>query len=163
MAVKDLHDALLNEMRDMLSAEKQLTRALKKMARKASDEDLRDGFELHLEETQGQIELLEQAFDELEQKPRSKHCDGIAGIIDEAEHHIEEAEEGEALDAVLIAAAQKAEHYEIASYGTMCTWAKTLGFEKVEKLLHQILEQEKATDAKLTDMAMTINQEAQPA
>jgi ferritin-like metal-binding protein YciE len=163
MAVQDLQDALVEEMRDMLHAEKQITKALKKMARSATHDELREGFEEHLEQTEGQIERLEQAFSSLEVKPRGKQCEGMAGILEEGDKVLEEVEESDTLDAMLIAAAQKVEHYEIASYGTICTWAKMLGFSEVEKLMQQNLDEEKATDAKLTKMAMKINRQAQPA
>jgi ferritin-like metal-binding protein YciE len=163
MPTKDLQDALLEEMRDMLSAEKQITKALRKMARKASHDELREGFEEHLEQTEGQIERLERAFETLEQKPRSKRCEAMEGILEEGEHVMEQAEKGDVLDAMMIAAAQKVEHYEIASYGTMRTWAKMLGFKEAERLFRETLDEEKQTDSKLTKMASKINQQAQPA
>jgi ferritin-like metal-binding protein YciE len=163
MPTKDLQDALLEEMRDMLSAEKQITKALRKMARKASHDELREGFEEHLEQTEGQIERLERAFETLEQKPRSKRCEAMQGILEEGEHVMEQAEKGDVLDAMMIAAAQKVEHYEIASYGTMRTWAKMLGFKEAERLFRETLDEEKQTDIKLTKMASKINQQAQPA
>lgn len=163
MATKDLQDALLEEMRDIFSAEKKITKALRKMARKAHHEALREAFEEHLEQTEGQIDRLEQAFATLEQKPRAKRCEAMEGIIDEGEQMIEQAEKGEVLDALMIAAAQKVEHYEIASYGTLRTWAKTLGFKEAERLFQATLEEEKQTDAKLTKLATQINKQAQPA
>ena len=163
MPTKDLQDALLEEMRDMLSAEKQITKALRKMARKASHDELRVGFEEHLEQTEGQIERLERAFETLEQKPRSKRCEAMEGILEEGEHVMEQAEKGDVLDAMMIAAAQKVEHYEIASYGTLQTWAKSLGFKEAERLFRETLDEEKQTDSRLTKLATKINKQALPA
>lgn len=163
MATKDLQDALLEEMRDMLSAEKQITKSLRKMAKKASHDELRQGFQEHLQQTEHQIERLEQAFEALEQKPRAKRCEAMAGILEEGDQVIEEAEKGEVLDAMMIAAAQKVEHYEIASYGTLQTWAKTLGFKEAERLFRETLDEEKQTDNKLTKLATKINKQALPA
>ena len=163
MAMRNLENAFVEEMRDMLSAEKQITRALKKMAKKASHPKLKEAFEEHLTETEEQIHRLEQAFESLDRAPRARHCDGVAGLIDEGKEAMEEAAEPEVLDALLIASAQKVEHYEIASYGTLCTWADMLGHQRAKQLLHKTLEEEKETDHKLTQMAMEINRQAQPA
>lgn len=163
MATHDLKDAFVSELRDMLSAEKQITKGLRKMIRKASDPQLRQGFEHHLHQTEGQIERLEQAFELIDVKARAKHCPGIAGIIDEAEEIISEASEPEVLDAMLIAGAQKVEHYEIATYGTLCTWGEQLGLGRAVDLLKENLREEKETDEKLTQLAMQLNQQAQHA
>jgi ferritin-like metal-binding protein YciE len=163
MTMRNLEDAFLDEMRDMLSAERQIARALKKMAKKASHEQLTEAFEEHLTQTEDQIHRLEQVFESLGRAPRARRCDAMAGIIDEGKEMMEEASEPGVLDALLIASAQKVEHYEIASYGTLCTWAEMLGHDEAKKLLHQTLEEEKETDQKLTRMAMEINRQAQPA
>jgi ferritin-like metal-binding protein YciE len=160
MTVKDLQGAFIDELRDIFSAEKQITKALRQMARKASSEDLRESFEEHLEQTERQIERLEQVFELAGQKPRAKHCAGMAGLIDEGKEILQEDADPEAKDAMLIAAAQKVEHYEIASYGTLCTWAEQLGMTDAKRLLGDNLDEEKKTDEKLTRLASAVNREA---
>jgi ferritin-like metal-binding protein YciE len=157
MAVEDLQNAFVEELRDVLSAEKQITKALKKMAKEASHEKLQAAFELHLEQTEGQIERLEQVFELLDLKPRAKHCAGMAGLLEEGNSVLEEDSEPEAKDALIIASAQKVEHYEIATYGTLCTWADALGYKAAQKLLGQNLDQEEKTDQKLTVLSKNIN------
>ncbi len=159
--MKNLEDALVDELRDILHAEKQLARALAKMAKKASSEELREAFEEHREVTLEQIERLEKAFDVLGKAPRAKKCEGMFGILEEGKEHLEEDAEPSVLDAVMIADAQKAEHYEIASYGTVIAWAEQLGHNEIVRLLEQTLEEEKETDVKLTELAETLaNEEA---
>ena len=148
-----LHDAFIDELRDAYDAEKQLTKALPKLAKAATSPDLKAAFEAHLEETQGHIEKLEQVFESLEEKVRGKHCDGIAGIIEEGKSVMEEDFDEETMDACLIAAGQRAEHYEMAAYGTLKAWAKALGHEDAAGLLEEILEEEKAADEKLSGLA----------
>lgn len=160
MAPKNLQEAFVHELRDALSAEKQILKALKQMARKASHEELQAAFTEHLEQTETQVERLEQAFELLELKPRASHCSGMEGIIDEGKDVMEEVEAPGTLDAMLIASAQKVEHYEIASYGTLCTWAEALGLTEIERLLAETLAEEKETDEKLTKLASEINAEA---
>jgi ferritin-like metal-binding protein YciE len=156
-----LHDAFLDELRDSYDAEKQLIKALPKLARAAENDTLRTAFETHLRETQGHAQQLEQVFQALGERPRGKHCDGMAGIIEEGQSKLEEDLEGTALDACLIAAAQRAEHYEMAAYGTLVAWARAMGHNEAVGLLEQILENEKATDEKLTQIAESgINQDA---
>ena len=156
-----LHEAFLDELRDSYDAEKQLIKALPKMARAAENDTLRTAFETHLRETQGHAQQLEQVFQALGERPRGKHCDGMAGIIEEGQSKLEEELEGTTLDACLIAAAQRAEHYEMAAYGTLVAWARAMGHNEAVGLLEQILENEKATDEKLTQIAESgINQEA---
>jgi ferritin-like metal-binding protein YciE len=131
------------------------------MARAAENDTLRTAFETHLKETQGHAQRLEQVFQSLGEKVRGKHCDGMAGIIEEGKSKLEEDIEGTTLDACLIAAAQRAEHYEMAAYGTLVAWAKAMGHNEVVGLLESILEEEKATDEKLTQIAESgINEEA---
>jgi ferritin-like metal-binding protein YciE len=148
-----LHDAFLDELRDSYDAEKQLTKALTKLAKAASNPKLRQAFESHLEETQGHIERLEQVFESLDEKVRGKHCDGIAGIIEEGKSIMEEDFDDTTMDACLIAAGQRAEHYEMAAYGTLVAWAQAMGHTEVAKLLQQTLDEEKAADKKLSGLA----------
>jgi ferritin-like metal-binding protein YciE len=156
-----LHDAFIDELRDAYDAEKQLTKTLPKMARAASSPDLRAAFEHHLEETRGQIERLEQVFDSLDEKVRGKHCDGIAGIIEEGNNVMQEDFDEATMDACLIAGGQRAEHYEMAAYGTLVAWAQAMGHTEAAMLLQENLDQEKAADEKLSDLAEGgINQEA---
>jgi len=156
-----LHDAFLDELRDSYDAEKQLTKALPKLAKAASDPKLRQAFEAHLKETENQIKCLEQVFASLDEKVRGKHCDGIAGIIEEGKSIMEEDFDETTMDACLIAAGQRAEHYEMAAYGTLIAWAQALGHTEAAKLLQQNLDEEKAADKKLSGLAEGgINQSA---
>jgi ferritin-like metal-binding protein YciE len=160
-AAGTLHDAFIDELRDTYDAEKQLTKALTKLAKAAASPDLREAFETHLEETQGHIQRLEQVFESLDEKVRGKHCDGIAGIIEEGKSIMEEDFDETTMDACLIAAGQRAEHYEMAAYGTLVAWANTMGHTDAAGLLQQTLDEEKAADEKLTELAETgINREA---
>ena len=156
-----LHDAFVDELRDTYDAERQLTKALAKMAKTATAPELQEAFQSHLEETQGQIQRLEQVFEALEEKVRGKHCDGIAGIIEEGKSIMEEDFDDATMDACLIAAGQRAEHYEMAAYGTLVAWARTLGHDEAAELLQQTLDEEKAADEKLSGLAEGgINQSA---
>jgi ferritin-like metal-binding protein YciE len=150
---KTLHDAFLDELRDAYDAEKQLTKALPKMAKAASSAELRTAFEDHLQETLGQIKRLEDAFASLEEKPRGKHCDGIAGIIEEGKSVMEEDFDDATMDACLIAGGQRAEHYEMAAYGSLVAWARAMGHTEAADLLQENLDEEKAADEKLTAIA----------
>ena len=132
-----LHDAFLDELRDLFDSEKQLTKALPKLAKTATSPALRDAFESHLEETRGHIERLEQAFEGLGEKARGKHCDGIAGIIEEGKSMMEEDFDDLTMDACLIAAGQRAEHYEIGAYGTVIAWAQAMGHKQAAALLQK--------------------------
>ena len=153
MAGNNLREALVDEIRDMYNAEKQLVKALPKMAKGASSDELREAFEMHLEETEGHVARLEQVFELLDEKPRGKHCAGMAGIVEEGSEKLQEDMEDMVLDAALIGAAQKVEHYEICAYGTVAAWAEALGLNEVVELLNQTLEEEKAADEKLTALA----------
>ena len=156
-----LHEMMLDEIKDLYHAEKQLTKALPKMAKAATNEDLREAFEVHLEETQEQITRLEEVFEALGEKVKAKPCPGMAGIIEEGKETMAEDADGAVMDAALIAAAQRAEHYEIGAYGTCIEWARLMGHTEVVALLEQTLEEEKATDKKLTMLAESeINQAA---
>jgi len=156
-----LHDAFLDELRDIYDAEKQLTKALPKLAKTATSPKLREAFESHLEETRGHVERLEEVFESLQEKARGKHCDGIAGIIEEGKSILEEDFDDLTMDACLIAAGQRAEHYEIGAYGTMIAWAEAMGHTDAAALLQQNLDEEKAADKKLSALAEGgINQQA---
>lgn len=151
----------IEELRDVLSAEKQLVKALPKMAKAASSMDLRGGFEKHLKETVNHVARLEQVFEAIGETARAKTSKAMHGLVEEGSEIIEEDAEPDAKDAALIAAALKVEHYEIATYGTLVTWAKQLGQKNAAKLLAQTLDEEKITDAKLTELAeASINAEA---
>ena len=152
-ATSTFHDAFIDELRDTYDAERQLTKALAKLAKAATSPDLREAFETHLEETKGQIERLEEVFGGLEEKVRGKHCEGIAGIIEEGKSLMEEDFDDATLDAGLIAAGQRAEHYEIAAYGTLVAWAKTMGHTDAAALLQENLDEEKAANKKLSELA----------
>src|SRR5215210_1199749 len=156
-----LHDAFLDELRDTYDAEKQITKALPKMAKAAGSPELRAAFEAHLEETRGQIQRLEEVFASLDEKVRGKHCDGMEGIIEEGKSAMEEGFDDSTMDAVLIASAQRVEHYEMAAYGTLVAWAQAMGHTEAADLLQQTLDEEKAADKKLSGLAEGgINQEA---
>jgi ferritin-like metal-binding protein YciE len=156
-----LHEMLVDEIKDLYHAEKQLTKALPKMAKAANHDDLREAFEMHLEETHEQITRLEEVFEALGEKVKAKPCAGMAGIIEEGKDTMNEDAEGAVMDAALIAAAQRAEHYEIGAYGTCAEWARLLGLDEVASLLETTLEEEKAADKKLTALAESeINQAA---
>jgi ferritin-like metal-binding protein YciE len=156
-----LHDAFIDELRDTYDAEKQLTKALPKMARAATSDELKQALESHLEETRGQITRLERVFASLDEKVRGKHCDGMAGIIDEGKSVLEEDFDETTMDACIIASGQRAEHYEMAAYGTLVAWARAMGHEEAADLLQETLDEEKAADEALTSLAEGgINQEA---
>jgi len=156
-----LHEAFIEELRDTYDAEKQLIKALPKLAKASASPDLRAAFESHLEETRGHVDRLEQVFESLDEKPRGKHCEGIAGIIEEGKSIMEEEFDDATMDACLIAAGQRAEHYEMAAYGTLVAWAQSMGHNEATNLLQEILDEEKAADQKLSSLAESgINQEA---
>jgi ferritin-like metal-binding protein YciE len=162
MQMKTLEDLYLHELQDLYDAENQILQALPKMAEAASSEELRRAFTEHVEETKRQREKLEQVFEDLDEKPKKVKCYGMEGLIKEGQELIKEkGSDGAVLDAGLIAAAQKVEHYEIASYGTVRTFAHQLGREKAAKLLDQILQEESKTNEKLTKIAESkVNQQA---
>jgi ferritin-like metal-binding protein YciE len=155
MAVKNTNDLLLDELRDIYHAEKQLLKALPKMAKAAHANTLRQAFEHHLEETRGQVERLESIFDLLGKAARGKRCEAMAGLIEEGEEMVAEIKTPEVLDAGLITAAQKVEHYEIASYGSARELAAALGHQEVAKLLDKTLAEEKEADQKLNHLAVS--------
>lgn len=156
-----LHDAFIDELRDTFDAEKQVIKALPKMVKAASSPDLRAAFAAHLEETLEQVARLEQVFAALDEKVRGKHCDGMAGILEEGKSIMKEDFDDATMDACLIAGAQRVEHYEMAAYGTLVAWANAMGHRGAAALLEQTLDEEKAADEKLTSLAEAgINQEA---
>jgi ferritin-like metal-binding protein YciE len=155
MAVKTVQDLLIDELRDIYHAEKQLVKALPKMAKAVKSTKLRQAFEQHVEETRGQIERLEQVFEHLEVPARAKRCEAMAGLVEEAQEMMDEIKTPEVLDVALISAAQKVEHYEIASYGSVHALAQASGHEEAAQLLSQTLEEEKATDQKLNQIALS--------
>jgi ferritin-like metal-binding protein YciE len=151
--MKSLHDAFVDEVRDTYDAERQLTKALPKMAKAATSPELKAAFTSHLEETNGQIERLVKVFELLDEKVRGKRCDGMAGIIEEGSSAMEEDFDEATMDAVLIASGQRAEHYEMAAYGTLVAWANALGQSEVAALLQETLDEEKSADQKLSGLA----------
>ena len=161
MSLKSVQDLLIDELRDIYHAEQQLVKALPKMAKAAKSAKLRQAFEHHLEETRGQVKRLEQVFDKLDTRSRGKPCQAMQGLIEEAKEMMEEIKTLEVLDVALITAAQKVEHYEIASYGSAGALAEALGEKEVAKLLGQTLEEEKQADQKLNQIALSdVNQTA---
>ena len=159
--IKTMDDLFVHTLQDIYYAEKQITKALPKMIDKASAGPLRDGFETHLRETEGQIDRLERVFQMLDKSPKGVTCYAIDGIIKEADDVAGDVGDKTVLDAALVAAAQAVEHYEISRYGSLVAWAKELGRSDVAALLQQTLDEEKATDAKLTRLAETrVNSQA---
>ena len=149
----DLHELFLEELADMYNAEQQLTKALPKMAKAAESDELRQAFEEHLEETQNQITRLGQVFQSLGESMKRKTCKAMQGLVEEGSEIMQEQKGSSAIDAALISAAQKVEHYEIASYGTLCTWAEQMGHEEALDLLKENLDEEEGADEKLTQIA----------
>jgi ferritin-like metal-binding protein YciE len=161
---KSLDDLFVETLKDIYFAEKAIVKALPKMAKAAESDELREAFETHLKETEGQVERLEQVFDALDKPARAKTCDAIQGMIDEAKEIMSEFKGTEALDAGLLAAAQAVEHYEISRYGTLKAWAEQLGLQQAVELLDETLQEEKHADQLLTRIAeSSVNQRAEAA
>ena len=159
--VKTLEDAFVKELKDIYHAEKQIVSALGKLMKKVENEELRAAFEEHREATQEQVRRVEQAFKSIGKTARAEKCKGMEGILAEGMEAVEKIDEANVLDAMLLAGAQKVEHYEIATYGTLCTWGEMLGFDEAVELLKQNLGEEKEADEKLTEIANNmVNQEA---
>jgi ferritin-like metal-binding protein YciE len=158
-----LKDLYIDKLKDIYSAENQLVKALPKMAKAASSDELRQGFEEHLEQTKEHVQRLEKIFQALGESPKGKKCKGMEGLVAEGAEVMEEDFEGSLMDAALIGAAQRVEHYEIAAYGTVCAFAEELGETEQSSLLTETLEEEKETDEKLTQLAEQINAEANEA
>jgi ferritin-like metal-binding protein YciE len=157
MEQNDLRELYVDELRDVYDAESQLVKALPDMAEAATSEQLRSGFEQHLEQTRVHVQRIEQIFNELGMKVKGKKCKGMQGLVNEGKKMIKEDFEGEVKDAGLISAAQRVEHYEIAAYGTLRTYANILGEQEAAALLEETLQEEKQTDQKLTELAESIN------
>ena len=161
MSVKSLDDLFLHTLKDVYYAEKQIVKALPKMAKKAGSPDLKAAFEQHLEETKGHVTNLESVFEAIGKKPSAVKCDAIVGILHEATELMDEVEDADTLDAAMLAAAQAVEHYEIASYGTLIAWAGTLGHKDAVKMLESTLAEEKAADEKLSKLGSSkVNKKA---
>lgn len=160
MSMDTLADAFYDELRDVLSAERQLLKALPKMAKKSSSEKLVAALQSHLAETEKQVERVEQAFEDTGKPARAKTCEAMKGLITEAQETMQEEAEPAVMDALIIACAQKVEHYEIATYGTLCAWADALGYEKALKLLKQNIDEEETADKKLSQLSKAINKDA---
>ncbi|HEY6181761.1 MAG TPA: ferritin-like domain-containing protein [Terriglobales bacterium] len=160
MPEQDLRELYIDELKDLYNAENQLVKALPKMAKAANSNELRSGFEEHLEQTKGHVQRLEQIFEMLGESPKGKKCKGMEGLVEEGSEMIDEDFEGSVKDAGLIGAAQRVEHYEIAGYGTVKAFAETLGENEHVELLEQTLQEEKDTDEKLTQLAEQINSQA---
>jgi ferritin-like metal-binding protein YciE len=159
-SLDSLEELLQDEIKDIYDAEKQLTKALPKLAKKATSPDLKSAFEEHLQQTERHIERIEEAFEQLGMPARGKKCEGMQHLIAEGEDMIEETDDSATRDALMIAAAQKVEHYEIAAYGTLRTWANLLGKPEVASLMEETLEEEKETDQNLTNIAESFVNEA---
>jgi ferritin-like metal-binding protein YciE len=153
MEMESLQELLVEELKDIYNAESQLLKAMPKMAKKAKNQQLKTAFETHMKETEGQIERLGQVFEALGEKAKGKKCHAMEGLLEEAKEIMGEDMEDDVMDAALIAAAQKVEHYEIASYGTVRAWAQILGNKQAVKLLQQTLDEEGKTDKLLSKLA----------
>ena len=149
----DVTKLMVEQLRDAYSAEKQTLRAMPRLAKKATAQPLKDMLQMHVEQTEGQIERLEQALEKLGARPGRKVCEGMRGLIEEAQHEMEDHDKGPLLDTLIVAAQQRVEHYEIASYGTMAALAKAAGQQEVAELMAQTLQEEKQTDERLTQLA----------
>lgn len=161
MRLDSLHDLFVDELKDIYNAEQQLVKALPKMAKAASSPELQAAFEEHLEVTRGQVERLEAVFQQIETTARGKKCKAMEGLLEEGKELMEEDAAADVMDAALICAAQKVEHYEIAAYGCLRTYASLLGYDKAAELLHETLDEESEADKKLTELAeSSINVEA---
>jgi len=160
MPENSLQQLYLEQLKDLYNAETQLVKALPKMAKAAKSEALREGFEQHLDQTRGHVQRLEQIFEAMEESPKGRKCAGMQGLVEEGEEVMDENSDSNALDAGLIAAAQRVEHYEIAGYGSVCAFAEMLGESDAVDLLQQTLNEEKETDEKLTEIAKQANAEA---
>jgi len=161
MAVDTIEKLFLEELKDLHSAEKQITKTLPKMVEAASSHDLKTAFERHLKETEGQIRRLDQAFEILGMRPKDKMCDGMKGILAEGAEMLHETQAGDVRDAALISAAQRVEHYEMAAYGTVRAFAQQLNQSRIVDLLQATLDEEKAADRKLTEISHKVNGHSQ--
>jgi ferritin-like metal-binding protein YciE len=163
MSVDNIEKLFVEELKDLYSAENQITKALPKMAKASTSNELRTAFENHLQETRRHVERLEKIFEALGHSPKGKSCDGMKGLLQEGSEVLEKTEEGEVRDAAMISAAQRVEHYEMAAYGSVRTYAELLGQNEAAKLLDETLKEEKAADQKLTTISKTVNAQAKRA
>ncbi len=161
MAINSLHELYVEQLRDLYDAENQLVKALPKMAETSNSDELRQGFEDHLEQTKEHVQRLETIFQTLGEKPKGEKCKGMEGLVKEGSEVLDEDMQEDVKDAAIIAVAQRVEHYEISGYGTARTFANLLGEDEAASLLEKTLDEEKETDAKLTQLAENINVEAQ--
>jgi ferritin-like metal-binding protein YciE len=162
MSVATIEELLVSELQDLYSAEKQITKALPKLVKAATSQELKDAFQSHLEETQGQVERLDQVGEILGKKLTGKTCHGMQGVLEEGNEVVDDTDKGTAVrDAGLITAAQRVEHYEMAGYGGVIAYAKLLGLTDIVGLLEETIEEEKAADKKLSMLSQTINKQAQ--
>ncbi|MGA8730415.1 MAG: ferritin-like domain-containing protein [Terracidiphilus sp.] len=155
--VDTMEKLFVQELKDLYSAENQITKALPKMVKAAASNELKSAFEHHLKETEGQIQRLDKVFEILGTSPKGKTCDGMKGVLEEGNQMLSETAEGDVRDAALISAGQRVEHYEMAGYGTVRAYAERLGKSQIVKLLEQTLEEEKAADKKLTEISKKVN------
>lgn len=160
MSVETAEQLFVDELKDIYSAEKQAVRAYPRLTKAVQSDELKEAMQEHLEQTKGQIERLDRVFEILEQRAGNKTCEGMRGLIEEATSQVEEIEKGPVLDAAIIGALQRVEHYEIAAYGTVATLAEAMGQDEVKELLGETLEEEKETDERLTGVAESVNSEA---
>jgi ferritin-like metal-binding protein YciE len=156
MQMESLQELLVHDLRDLYNAETQLLKAMPRMARKASNPDLKRAFEVHLRETEGHVERLQKVFEKLGKKPTGKKCAAMEGLIEEGKEAMGEDMDDDTMDAALIATAQKIEHYEIAGYGTTRTWAQQIGDDQTARVLQTILDEEGKTDKLLTQLAESV-------
>ncbi len=163
MAVDTIERLFIEELKDLHSAEKQITKTLPKLIEAATSDDLKKAFEHHLRETEGQIERLDKAFEMLGTRPKEKTCDGMKGILAEGSEMLHETKEGDVRDVALISAAQRVEHYEMAAYGSVRSYAEQLNKSEIAELLQQTLKEEKAADKKLTEISEKVNSRARRA
>jgi ferritin-like metal-binding protein YciE len=160
MSVATAEELFVDELKDIYSAEKQAVKAFPRLAKAVQSEELKQAMQDHLEQTKGQVERLDRIFEILEKRSSGKTCEGMKGLVTEAQSQLEEIEKGPVLDCAIIGALQRIEHYEIAAYGTVATLAEAMGQEEVKELLGETLEEEKETDERLTEVAQSVNSEA---
>lgn len=160
MSVETAHELFVEELKDIYSAEKQAVRAYPRLTKAVRSPELKEAMQEHLEQTQGHLERLEQVFEKLEERPGGKTCNGMKGLLEEVTEHVDEIGPGPVLDAALIGALQRVEHYEIAAYGTVSAFAEATGEQEILRLLEATLAEEKETDEKLTQVAKNVNAEA---
>ncbi len=160
MPIKTADDLFLDELKDIYSAERQAVRAYPRLSKAVQSEELKQALQNHLEQTKGQIERLDQVFENLGKRSGGKTCEAMKGLLEEAAEDVEEIEAGPVLDAALLAGLQRVEHYEIAAYGTVVAFAEAMGQQEIQQLLEQTLQEEKETDQKLTEVSKSVNKEA---